>query len=204
MSSAPEQLVAQLTRIKEASGLSVRALARQAGLSSSSLSRYLTGQLVPPWEAVVALCRAGSRDPRPLRAVWVEASKAGAAPPPRRNDLPADLPDFTGREADVALVEELLRTAGAVAIDGMAGVGKTSLAVHTAHRLAGSFQDGGLYLDLHGFTPGQEPVDPSAALARRRQGWGVDHLEEIVGLVKGFVRAALLNQKLGWLIGRQD
>ncbi|GAB3865458.1 hypothetical protein [Dactylosporangium cerinum] len=98
--------------------------------------------------------------------MWAEATKAGAAPPPRRNDLPADLFDFTGREAESAQVEELLRTAGAVAIDGMAGVGKTSLAVHVAHRLAAAYPDGGLYLDLHGFTPGQEPLEPLAALGR--------------------------------------
>ncbi|MFC5001037.1 ATP-binding protein [Dactylosporangium cerinum] len=166
MSGPQEQLVAQLARIKDLSGLSLRALATQAGLSSSSLSRYLTGRLVPPWEAVVALCKAVGRDPRPLRPVWAEATKAGAAPPPRRNDLPADLFDFTGREAESAQVEELLRTAGAVAIDGMAGVGKTSLAVHVAHRLAAAYPDGGLYLDLHGFTPGQEPLEPLAALGR--------------------------------------
>jgi tetratricopeptide (TPR) repeat protein/transcriptional regulator with XRE-family HTH domain len=158
--------VVQLARIKELSGLSLRALARQAGLSSSSLSRYLAGQLVPPWEAVVALCRAVGRDPRPLRAMWAEAAEAGPAPVPRRNDLPADLFDFTGREAESALVEQLLRTAGAVAIDGMAGVGKTSLAVHVAHRLAPAYPDGGLYLDLSGFTPGQEPLPPQAALGR--------------------------------------
>jgi tetratricopeptide (TPR) repeat protein/transcriptional regulator with XRE-family HTH domain len=166
VSSPQELLVAQLARIKELSGFSLRALAAQAGLSSSSLSRYLTGRLVPPWEAVVALCRVVGRDPRPLRPVWAEASKAGAAPAPRRNDLPADLFDFTGREAESALVEELLRTAGAVAVDGMAGVGKTSLAVHVAHRLAPAYPDGGLYLDLHGFTPGQEPLDPLTALGR--------------------------------------
>ncbi len=173
MSSVHDRLVAQLTRIKELSGLSLRALARQTGLSSSSLSRYLSGQLVPPWEAVVALCRVVGRDPRPLRALWVEASKAGAELVPRRNDLPADLADFTGREPEAALVTQLLQTAGAVAIDGMAGVGKTSLAVHVAHRLAPSFPDGGLYLDLRGFTPGQEPLEPSAALARLLSAVGV-------------------------------
>lgn len=175
VSSPHERLVTQLARIKELSGLSLRALARQAELSSSSLSRYLTGQLVPPWEAVVALCRAVGRDPRSLRAVWVEAARAGAAPAPRRNDLPADLFDFTGREAEAALVEELLRTAGAVAIDGMAGVGKTSLAVRVAHRLAPAFPDGGLYLDLHGFTPGQEPLEPPAALGRLLGALDVTH-----------------------------
>ncbi|MBB5870315.1 tetratricopeptide (TPR) repeat protein/transcriptional regulator with XRE-family HTH domain [Allocatelliglobosispora scoriae] len=175
MSSVQERLVDQLARIKELSGLSLRALARQAGLSSSSLSRYLAGQLVPPWEAVVALCRAVDRDPRPLRALWVEASKAGAAPAPRRNDLPADLADFTGREAEAAQIAELISSAGAVAIDGMAGVGKTSLAVHVAYRLAPSFPDGGLYLDLRGFTPGQEPLEPSAALGQLLSALGVTH-----------------------------
>jgi tetratricopeptide (TPR) repeat protein/transcriptional regulator with XRE-family HTH domain len=176
VSSPQERLVAQLTRIQELSGLSLRALARQTGLSSSSLSRYLTGRLVPPWEAVVALCRAVGRDPRPLRAMWTEAAKAGAAPAPRRNDLPADLIDFTGRDAEYAQVEELLRTAGAVAIDGMGGVGKTSLAVHVAHRLPSTYPDGGLYLDLHGFTPGQEPLEPQAALARLLGALDITHL----------------------------
>lgn len=167
--------MAQLAQIKELSGLSLRGLARQADLSSSSLSRYLSGRLVPPWEAVVALCRAVSRDPRPLRPVWAEAAKAGAAPAPRRNDLPADLFDFTGREAESALVEELLRSAGAVTVDGMAGVGKTSLAVHVAHRLAPAYPDGGLYLDLCGFTPGQEPLEPYAALGRLLGALDVPH-----------------------------
>ncbi|MCE7010865.1 NB-ARC domain-containing protein [Kibdelosporangium philippinense] len=175
MSSPQERLVAQLARIKELSGLSLRALARKTELSSSSLSRYLNGQLVPPWEAVVALCRAVSRDPRPLRPMWAEAAKAGAAPPPRRNDLPADLIDFTGRETEFAQVEELLRAAGAVAIDGMGGVGKTSLAVHVAHRLAPTYPDGGLYLDLHGFTPGQEPLTDQAALGRLLGALGITH-----------------------------
>jgi tetratricopeptide (TPR) repeat protein/transcriptional regulator with XRE-family HTH domain len=176
VSSDRERLVVQLARIKELSGLSLRALARQAGLSSSSLSRYLTGQLVPPWDAVVALCRAVGRDPRPIRALWAEASKAGTAPSPRRNDLPADLVDFTGRETESALVAELLRAVSAVAIDGMAGVGKTSLAVHVAHKLAPSFPDGGLYLDLQGFTPGQESLEPSVALGRLLSALDVSNL----------------------------
>ena len=167
--------MAQLAQIKELSGLSLRSLARDAGLSSSSLSRYLTGRLVPPWEAVVALCRVVRRDPRPLRAVWAEAARAGPAAAPRRNDLPADLFDFTGRDEECARVEELLRTAGAATVDGMAGVGKTSLALHVAHRLASAYPDGGWYLDLQGFTPGREPLEASAALARLLAGLEVDH-----------------------------
>jgi tetratricopeptide (TPR) repeat protein len=50
-------------------------------------------------------------------------------------------------------------------IGGMAGVGKTALAVHVAHRLAPRFPDGQVLLRLHGHTPGQQPVHPEDALA---------------------------------------
>nr|BFE84375.1 hypothetical protein GCM10020093_069760 [Planobispora longispora] len=46
----------------------------------------------------------------------------------------------------------------------MAGIGKTTLAVHAAHRLAGRYPDGQLFLDLQAHTAGREPVDSSAAL----------------------------------------
>jgi tetratricopeptide (TPR) repeat protein len=55
--------------------------------------------------------------------------------------------------------------AGIYAIDGMAGIGKTTFAVHAAHRLAGSFPDGQFFLPLHAHTRGQRPVDPADALA---------------------------------------
>ena len=54
---------------------------------------------------------------------------------------------------------------GIHAIGGMAGVGKTALAVHAAHRLAARFPAGQIFLPLHGHTPGQQPVDPADALA---------------------------------------
>ena len=47
----------------------------------------------------------------------------------------------------------------------MAGIGKTTLAVHAAHRLAASFPDGQFFLPLHAHTPGQRPVEPAEALA---------------------------------------
>ena len=51
------------------------------------------------------------------------------------------------------------------AIGGMAGIGKTTFAVHAAHRLAGRFRDGQFFLPLHAHTPGQRPVIPADALA---------------------------------------
>ncbi|MFH8487345.1 tetratricopeptide repeat protein [Streptomyces longisporoflavus] len=165
-------LAARLRLLQELSGLGVRALARDTGLSSSSLSRYLSGQTPPPWPAVIALCRLVKRDPRPLRPLWERASNPLPAPPkssrqgrPRpRNDLPRDVPDFTGREAKLAAVLAAVDSHRVVAVDGMAGVGKTCLAIHAAHRLAADYPDAQLYVDLHGFTEGREPLDPDSAL----------------------------------------
>ncbi|CAM5620752.1 hypothetical protein SAVIM338S_05809 [Streptomyces avidinii] len=86
--------------------------------------------------------------------------------------LPRDLTNFVGRSRELArLTESVLASSetGQVidihAIGGMPGVGKTALAVHAGHQLAGRFPDGQLFLPLHGHTPGQSPVDPSDALA---------------------------------------
>lgn len=171
-----EELAGRLRAVHELSGRSLRTLARDAGISSSSLSRYLSGRTVPPWSAVVALCRVVGRDPRPLRRTWTAASQRPPAPPaPTRptgtpvraaapNQLPFDVADFTGRERELAEVLHLAGTARAVIVDGMAGVGKTCLAVHAAHLLADRYPDGRLHLDLHGFTPGREPLDTATAL----------------------------------------
>jgi DNA-binding SARP family transcriptional activator/tetratricopeptide (TPR) repeat protein len=88
--------------------------------------------------------------------------------------LPADLRTFTGRvdELDHLLApatggEEDRPSALVIsAIDGMAGVGKTALAVHAAHRMAQRYPDGQLFIDLHGFTQGVPPVEPAEALDR--------------------------------------
>ncbi|MGW4467599.1 NB-ARC domain-containing protein [Micromonospora sp. NPDC004704] len=109
-----------------------------------------------------------------------------AADPPRQ--LPGDIPAFTGRDAESAALDDLLTTAasaGAVAVvSGTAGVGKTALAVHWAHRVAAAFPDGQLYLDLRGYDV-DAPVTPVRALegflhaldGNRAQPWGgVDEL----------------------------
>ena len=51
------------------------------------------------------------------------------------------------------------------AIGGMAGIGKTTFAVHAAHQLAGRFPDGQFFLPLHAHTPGSGRSDPADALA---------------------------------------
>ncbi|GGV09121.1 hypothetical protein GCM10010260_54160 [Streptomyces filipinensis] len=163
-----EELTGRLGQLRDLTGRSLRELARDIHVSSSSLSRYFSGQAVPSWPTVVALCKAAGRDPRPLREVW-ERAKEGpqtstVAPPPVRNDLPHDITAFTGRRAELHALLGAARNSSVVAIDGMGGVGKSALAVHAAHLLTADFPGGQLYLDLHGFTPGRERVEPAEAL----------------------------------------
>ena len=94
--------------------------------------------------------------------------------------LPRDVASFTGREGELARLVQAAVDApnsdgvvGICAIGGMAGVGKTALAVHAAHRLAPRFPDGQIFLPLHGHTPGQQPVRPADALASLLQASGV-------------------------------
>jgi tetratricopeptide (TPR) repeat protein len=90
------------------------------------------------------------------------------APSPGPCQLPPDIDDFTGREAAVAQVQELLEREQVTAIvisamAGKAGVGKTALAVWVAHRLRPRFGDGQLYVNLRGAEA--EALDPADVLA---------------------------------------
>jgi tetratricopeptide (TPR) repeat protein/transcriptional regulator with XRE-family HTH domain len=95
-----------------------------------------------------------------------------AASRPRAAQLPADVPAFTGRVEHLRQLDALLGDAAGgpravmiSAITGTAGVGKTALAVHWAHRVRDRFPDGQLHIDLQGFAP-TGPLRPIDALTR--------------------------------------
>jgi DNA-binding SARP family transcriptional activator/tetratricopeptide (TPR) repeat protein len=109
---------------------------------------------------------------------------AGTSPPVSSNgqgavaavaiprQLPVGVGDFTGRATELALLDSLLdspaRPAGGVvvaAVRGMAGVGKTALAVHWARTVADRFRDGQLYVNLRGFDPDGTPVTADEAIS---------------------------------------
>jgi DNA-binding SARP family transcriptional activator len=121
---------------------------------------------------------AGPGPPESAAAV-AEAGVSRSVPAPAQ--LPADVADFTGREDQVRHLCDLLSSAdvhgegGAVRIAlvaGSGGLGKTSLAVHAAHRVRGGFPDGQLYVDLLGATP--DPLGVGDVLARFLRDLGVD------------------------------
>ncbi|MDT0470850.1 BTAD domain-containing putative transcriptional regulator [Streptomyces sp. DSM 41014] len=96
---------------------------------------------------------------------------APAEPLSRPAQLPADLASFTGRAPELAQLRALLPGEGELpatvvinAIAGMAGVGKTALAVHWAHEIAHRFPDGQLYINLRGFDPTGATVPPEEAV----------------------------------------
>ncbi|MFC8429483.1 BTAD domain-containing putative transcriptional regulator [Streptomyces sp. NPDC057253] len=123
-----------------------------------------------------------------------EASTKGTGPADgttrkRPVQLPPDLSMFTGRSAELRRVHALLspsddrpNTVVISAIGGMAGVGKTSLAVHWAHQIADRFPDGQLYADLRGFDRSGSVADPAEVIRGFLDALGVPAHRIPVGL----------------------
>jgi transcriptional regulator with XRE-family HTH domain len=176
-----------LRQLRDEAALTQEELAEAAGLSPRSVSdlerginrtarldtaRLLAGALGldgPVRVAFVAAAR-GQAPAADVLAARTAAPGAFAAAATRA--LPRDIAAFTGRQAELAHLVALAAAAaagggvvGIHAINGMAGVGKTTFAVHAAHRLTGTFPDGQFFLPLHAHTAGQRPVDPADALA---------------------------------------
>ncbi|MFE9747083.1 tetratricopeptide repeat protein [Saccharothrix saharensis] len=109
-----------------------------------------------------------------------EANAAAPAKPrtsgARVNQLPGDVVGFTGRQAEIAALDRVPAAGRTgvpiVVVCGTAGVGKTALALHWAHRIRSDFPDGQLYLDLRGYDP-RSPVAAEDALTRLLDGLGV-------------------------------
>lgn len=116
--------------------------------------------------------------------------------------LPTDIADFTGRAAEVEQICAHLvpadgdpaRLAVPIAVlTGKGGVGKTSLAVHAAHRVADHFPDGQLFADLHGGT--SHPVSAMHVLHRFLRALGMpesqipDGLDERAEVYRNLIAA---------------
>ncbi|MBV2353936.1 winged helix-turn-helix domain-containing protein [Streptomyces sp. J2-1] len=123
--------------------------------------------------------RAGA--PAPLTPGPADAPEQPAACT-RPAQLPMSSTAFTGRARELALMDALLPPQDPAApipstvvgtITGTAGVGKTALAVHWAHRVADRFPDGQLHIDLRGFHPGDEPLGVAEAVGSFLDALGV-------------------------------
>lgn len=141
-----------------------RALAEELGTDPGPELQELHRQILTADPALTRPALATTRNPPP-----------GQDPAPVPRHLPAPPQRFIGRSAELAELDRLGaggRAAVAV-ITGMAGVGKTALALHWAHRVAGRFPDGQLYVNLRGFDPSGTPTPPAAAIRGFLDGLGI-------------------------------
>src|SRR5262249_51319304 len=120
-----------------------------------------------------------------LRSLLTEDAEAQATAEPvppvePQAQLPADVSAFTGRAGVLRRLDALISSTGKPVstpvivslIVGIAGVGKTALAVHWAHKIRHRFGDGQLYVNLRGHAAGP-PVEPVEALGRFLRALGV-------------------------------
>ena len=165
----------------EAYGQARDAISGQLGVDPGAELRQLHADLLAKDTAPAGVITAGvlnppaepAPEPRPARS-----TKRAASGPAQ---LPADIADFTGRDEQVKRLSDLLSGTGATGdpgavriavVAGSGGLGKTSLAVHAAHRVRRRFPDGQLYVDLLGATAA--PLLPGDVLARFLRDLGVD------------------------------
>ncbi len=174
--------------LAEAAGMSVRAIGdlergRARRPYPDSLSRLADGLRLSDRARADFIASAGRRLAcGPAASVtaasqdWLAGAGSGGLVP---RQLPGPVGQFAGRQRELAALTSLLESADRApaavvisAIGGTAGVGKTALAVHWAHQVAGRFPDGQLYVNLRGYDPGR-PVPPSEALAGFLRAFGV-------------------------------
>jgi DNA-binding SARP family transcriptional activator len=139
------------------------------------------------------------REPEPARVVTVvdRAPDITGRQPTAPTRLPPRLTVFAGRGRELAAAHEMLADPdaqpGTVVVSGMAGVGKTTFAVHWARQIARHFPDGQFYLNLRGFAPDGDLVDALKAVRTvlefldLRPGSVPDDLDAAVALYRGLL-----------------
>ena len=160
-----EPLEALLMRALHAAGRPAEALDRYA-----SVQRRLVEELgADPGIELSEVHRSILRGEAPVQPILrgeAPIQPAAKLTPPAQ--LPPDTFGFTGRVSRLRRLDVILAkgddSGGIAVVSGTAGVGKTALAVHWAHRARDRFPDGQVYLNLRGFDPGGTPVSPAEAV----------------------------------------
>jgi DNA-binding XRE family transcriptional regulator len=181
---------ARLAAWRRSAGLSQEELASGSSLSVRAISNLERGRTRYPHPASVSRLADALGLSGEARGEFIAAASRRLTPPAVTNgapgpgsasagaarvvprQLPASVAEFVGREAELARLTGLLDDMGdgspgtlvISAIGGMAGIGKTTLAVHWAHHAAARFPDGQLYVNLRGFDPLARPMPPDEAL----------------------------------------
>ncbi|GAA1687343.1 hypothetical protein GCM10009745_35090 [Kribbella yunnanensis] len=120
-----------------------------------------------------------------------------------RDELPRAGSAFVGRTAELDRLTQALGALDAavppiVTIDGMAGAGKTALALQAARQLSARYPDGVLFVDMHGHTPGRPPRDLKSALDQLLVGAGVavTKIPHVLEAAQGLWRTTVAGRRL--------
>lgn len=161
-----------LRELRLAASLTLEGLAEASGVSVRGIGDLERGRRTAPQRRTVAALARGLGLSGPGLQRFLDAARAGrddGYTPVGVRAVPRGSSDFVGREDELARLTELAlslarrrvrgseadaSTAGAppvvVAVSGAPGVGKTTLALEAAHRLAGRFPDGQIVVDMRG------------------------------------------------------
>jgi tetratricopeptide (TPR) repeat protein/transcriptional regulator with XRE-family HTH domain len=195
----------RLKLLRRETGRTIEELSRASGVPMRSISDLERGITRRPRAATTRQLADALGLEGPIRTSFEEAAQGrpttGSADAvgggPAARTLPRATASFTAREEELARISEAAsrqgENGGICVISGMAGVGKTALALVAAHRLADQFPDGQLFLDLHGYTDGLEPLSPVEALGSLLRSLGATHQVIPDGLEE---RAAFFRSRL--------
>jgi tetratricopeptide (TPR) repeat protein/DNA-binding XRE family transcriptional regulator len=156
-------------------GLTQEELAHRCGLSVRGIGKVETGRITLPRPQTVRLLAdafglVGEDRQRFCRSAH-EMPPGGPPVVPVPAQLPPSMSGFVAREKELRVLDRLIASVSPASTDiaicvisGTAGVGKTTLAVHWARRVADRYPDGQLYVNLHGYDPAAPAMNPFAAV----------------------------------------
>jgi tetratricopeptide (TPR) repeat protein/transcriptional regulator with XRE-family HTH domain len=181
----------RLRTLRTERGLSLAELSGRVHYSKGYLSKVENGDKPPTVQLARGCDQALGADGGLLRLlIGTPNTQPGAGVPratkattrrdarPRPAQLPAAVADFTGRGHEIGRLDAMLSARAAsgmliVLIEGLGGIGKTTLALHWAHKMKDKFPDGALFADLRGYHPTGVPAGPSDLLAGFLRALGV-------------------------------
>ncbi|GAA2568568.1 hypothetical protein GCM10010435_48030 [Winogradskya consettensis] len=179
--SAEDRFAAELRHWRHTQRMTQEGLAEASGLSVRGIRSLERGQVRAPRRRTVALLaealRLNDGDREGFLTLAIDPPPAAPAPGHHAgvlvpHELPPAINDLTGRTAELAHLAALSGAAATggdtgptvVVLHGLAGVGKTTLAVASGHRLRERFPDGQIYIDLSGTAPATlAATDPAPA-----------------------------------------
>jgi len=207
------ELARALRNLRESAGLTLRELATQVGYAPSTLASAERGRIPPSWpvtDAFVSGCGAVAAKWRPLWTAAASARDDSAFPRPEQRRAPAQLPSgtpgFAGRKQELAQLCAFARSVAdgayspplVCSVTGMAGVGKTALALQFAHLVAAQFPAGQLFVHAQGYCGQGDPLDSREILIQLLRGLGHDVIPPVVGIdgLASLYRSLTAGQKL--------